>query len=83
MTNYLQMTTKDIDIKAILDKVLSWEITNNKAWELLNLSKRQIIRKKQKYKLEWIKWLIHKLRWKISNHKHDSIKYSEIIYFKK
>lgn len=83
MTNYLQMTTKDIDIKAILDKVLSWEITNNKAWELLNLSKRQIIRKKQKYKLEWIKWLIHKSRWKISNHKHDSIKYSEIIHLRK
>jgi hypothetical protein len=38
MTNYLQMTNKDLDTKA---------------WKLLWLSKRQIIRKKQKYKREW------------------------------
>jgi len=79
MTNYLQMTNKDLDIKSILDKVLNKEITNIKAWELLWLSKRQIIRKKQKYKLEWAKWLIHKARWRASNHKHDPTNYEEII----
>jgi hypothetical protein len=31
MTNYLQMTNKDLDIKTILDKVLNKEITNIKA----------------------------------------------------
>lgn len=79
MTNYLQMTTKDILIKETLDNVLNNDITNVKAWELLWLWERQIIRKKQRYKLEWIKWLIHKSRWKVSNHKHDPTKYEEII----
>jgi hypothetical protein len=31
MTNYLQMTTRDILIKEILDKLLNKEITNKKA----------------------------------------------------
>jgi len=31
MTNYLQMTNKDLDTKVILDKVLNKEITNIKA----------------------------------------------------
>jgi hypothetical protein len=31
MTNYLQMTNKDLDTKAILDKLLNKEITNTKA----------------------------------------------------
>lgn len=79
MTNYLKMTTKDLDTKAILDKVLNKEITNIKAWELLWLSNRQIIRKKNKYKLEGVSWLIHKARWKPSNHKHDPTNYLEII----
>ena len=79
MTNYLQMTNKDLDTKVILDKLLNREITNIKAWELLWLWKRQMIRKKKKYKVEWIKWLIHKARWKPSNHKHDPTNYKEII----
>lgn len=83
MTNYLQMTTRDIEIKETLDKVLNWEITNIKAAELLWLSERQIIRKKQRYELEWIEWLIHKSRWKTSNHKHAPTKYKEIITLRK
>lgn len=83
MTNYLQMTTRDILIKEIIDKLLNKQITNKKAWELLWLWERQIIRKKQKYKSEWIRWLIHKSRWKISNHKHDPTKYEEIITLRK
>lgn len=83
MTNYLQMTTRDILIKEILDKLLNKEITNKKAWELVWLWERQIIRKKQVYKKQWIKWLINKSRWKISNHKHDPTKYEEIITLRK
>lgn len=79
MTNYLKMTTRDIEIKEILDKVLNNEITNVKAGELLWLWKRQIIRKKKKYKKEWISWIIHKSRWKKSNHKQDFSKYEDII----
>ncbi len=83
MTNYLQMTNKDITTKEILDKVLRKEITNKKAWELLWLWKRQIIRKKKEYKKYWIKWIIHKSRWKTSNHKYDPTKYEEIIKLRK
>ncbi len=83
MTNYLKMTNKDLDTKKIMDKLLECEITNIKAWEILWLSKRQIIRKKKKYKLEWINWLIHKARWRPSNHKHDPTKYKEIIKLRK
>ncbi len=83
MTNYIQMTARDIKVKETLDKVLNLEITNKKAWELLKLSKRQIIRKKQRYNQEWIEWLIHKSRWQSSNHKHDPTKYEEIIKLRK
>lgn len=83
MTNYLQMTNKDLDTKRIMDKLLEWEITNIKAWELLWIWNRQVIRKKKLYKLEWIKWLIHKARWSPSNHKHDPTNYKEIIKLKK
>ncbi len=82
MTNYIQMTTRDILVKETLDKLLSRELTNIKAAELLWLWERQIIRKKQKYKQEWLNWLIHKLRWKKSNHSHDPTKYEEIIKLK-
>lgn len=83
MTNYLQMTNKDLDIKYIMDKLLNREITNIKAKELLWKSERQIIRIKNKYKLEWNKWLIHKARWKPSNHKHDPTNYEEILKLRK
>jgi len=72
------MTNKDFETQAILDRLISKEITNKKAAELLGLSKRQIIRKKKKYREEWIKWLIHKSRWKPSNNKQDKSKYTKI-----
>ena len=31
MTNYIQMTNKDLDTKSIIDKLLELEITNIKA----------------------------------------------------
>ncbi len=83
MTNYLQMTNKDLDTKSIIDKVLNKEITWIKAWQLLWKSDRQIRRIKKKYKLEWAIWLIHKSRWKPSNHKHNPTNYEEIIKLRK
>lgn len=81
-TNYLQMTNKDITRKEILDKVISNQLTNEKAWNLLNLTKRQIIRIKKEYILNWVKWLIHKARWKTSNNNSstskNNSKYEEI-----
>jgi len=77
------MSNKDLEIKSILDKVLAKEITNNKAWELLWLWKRQIIRKKNKYRLEWALWILHKARWKPSNNKKDDSKYLKILRLRK
>lgn len=80
------MTNKDLEIKTILDKLISKEITNKTAWDILWLSIRQIIRKKNKYILEWVKWLIHKLRWRSSNNnssKKYEVKYDEILKLKK
>lgn len=77
------MSNKDLDTKVILDKLLNKEITNKKAWELLWLSKRQIIRKKKRYKQEWVKWIIHKARWQPSNNRKDNSKYSEILKLRK
>lgn len=86
MTNHLlPMTIKDITTKETLDKIISWEITNKKASELLKLCTRQIIRKKQRYKKEWIEWVIHKARWKPSNNRNMNISseiYNEIIHLK-
>ena len=83
MTNYLQMTTKDIDTLKIIDKVSKREIKQIKASELLWIWERQIRRKIKIYKEKWLRWLIHKSRWKPSNHKHDPTHYEEIIKLKK
>lgn len=83
MTNYLQMTTKDIDTVKIIEQVSKKEITQIKAWELLWIWERQIRRKVKTYKEEWSSWLIHKSRWKASNHKHDPTLYAEIIKLRK
>ena len=83
MTNYLEMTTKDIDTIKIVEKVSKKEITQIKAWELLGICERQVRRKIKKFKKEWVKWLIHKLRWQVSNHKHDPTHYTEIIKLRK
>ena len=77
------MTIKDILRKETLDKVLNHEITNKKAWELLKLGKRQIVRLKKEYIKNWIAWILHKSRWKVSNHKHDPTKYKQIITLRK
>jgi len=80
------MTNKDLENKTVFDKLISLQITNKTAANLLWLSVRQIIRKKKQYVSEWIKWLIHKLRWKSSNNnsaKKYEIKYDEILKLKK
>lgn len=80
MTNKIYyMTEKELHIKAVLDRVLNWELTEDKASKLIKRSLRQTQRIKKKYKLEWVEWLIHKLRWKKSNHKYDENKYIEAI----
>lgn len=80
MTNKIYyMTEKELHIKAVIDRVLKWELTENNASKLIKKSLRQTQRIKRKYKLEWVEWLIHKLRGKKSNHKYDETKYVQAI----
>ena len=83
MTNYLKMTNKDIDILKIIEKVSKKQITQVKAWILLNITDRQVRRKIEIYKKKWAQWLLHKARWMPSNHKHDPTNYIEIIKLRK
>ena len=75
MTNYLFMTKKELNIKSVMDKLLNRELTEKLSWELIWKSLRQIQRIKKRYKEEWDEWLIHKSRWKPSNHRRDPIRY--------
>jgi len=80
MTNKIyNMTEKELHIKTVIDKLISWGITENNASKLIKKSLRQTQRIKRKYKLEWVEWLIHKLRWKKSNHKYDENKYIQAV----
>ena len=49
MTNYLQMTTRDLQIKDIMDKLINKELWLKEAAWLIGRSRRQIIRIKNKY----------------------------------
>ena len=80
MTNkkYL-MIEKELNIKTVMDRLLKLEITEEEAAKLIKKSLRQTQRIKRKYKLEWIDWLIHKLRWKKWNRQKDGLKYIQAI----
>ena len=73
MTNYLQMTQKELDINTVMDKLVNKELTIPEAAKRVNKSERQIKRLKKRYRIEWSKWLIHRARWKPSNYKIDII----------
>lgn len=77
--NYLTMTQKELNINTVMDKLIKNELTILEASELINKTERHTKRLKKKYKLEWSRWLIHKARWKPSNHKIDNYKYENAI----
>ena len=79
MTNYLQMTQKELDINTVMDKLMRKELTIPEATKRINKTERHIKRLKKKYKNEWSKWLIHKARWQPSNHQLDTKKYENAI----
>lgn len=79
MTNYLKMTQKELDINTVMDKLIKNELTIPEASNIINKTERHVKRLKKKYKYEWSKWLIHKARWKPSNHQLDSKKYENVI----
>ena len=79
MTNYLKMTQKELDINSVMDRLIKKELTIPEAAKRINKTERHIKRLKKKYKLEWSKWLMHKARWKPSNHQLDNKKYEDAI----
>lgn len=79
MTNYLQMTQKELDINTVMDQLLKEELTIPEAAKRINKTERHTKRLKKRYKIDWSKWLIHKARWKPSNHKIDTVKYENAI----
>jgi hypothetical protein len=79
MTNYLKMTHKELNINTVMDKLMKKELTIPEAAKIINKTERHIKRLKKKYKLEWSKWLIHKARWKPSNHQINNSKYENAI----
>jgi len=79
MTNYLKMTQKELDTNTVMDKLIKKELTISEAAKRINKTERHVKRLKKKYKLEWSKWLIHKARWKPSNHQLDTKKYENAI----
>jgi len=77
--NYLTMTQKELNINTVMDKLIKKELTISDASKIINKTERHVKRLKKKYKLEWSKGLIHKARWKPSNHQLDSEKYENAI----
>lgn len=78
-TNYLTMSQKELKIHTVMDKLIKNELSIQEASNLINKWIRQTKRIKKKYLEEWAKWLIHKARWKTSNHKIDELKYKNVI----
>ncbi len=73
------MTNKDLIRQQVMEKLINKELKNGSAAKLLGISSRQIIRLKKKYKEWWIEAILHKLRWKESNHKVDKLKYEKAL----
>ena len=49
MTNYLKMTQKELDINAVMDRLIRKEILIKEASEMINKSERQTFRIKNRY----------------------------------
>ena len=79
MNNYLKMTLKELNINTVMEKIIDKEITIKEATILISKSERQTKRIKKRYLEEWAKWLIHKLRWRESNHIKENSRYSKAI----
>lgn len=75
MTKYFRMTRKEINVIKIMEKIKNKEIRIKEASRMLNKSERQIKRIKKRYLIEWEEWIMHRLRWRESNHKIDKDKY--------
>jgi len=62
----------------VLDRVISWRITEIQAWAELWIKDRQVRNLLKSYKTNWEEWLVHWLSWKAWNH-HIKQEYETII----
>ena len=76
MTNYLQMTQKELDINTVMDWLLKKEIWIKEASKRINRCVKQTRRIRDRYLKEWSKWLIHKARGKASNNTWNTAQYT-------
>lgn len=66
----LTMSTQETDQVSVIKQVAEQHLKQSKAMQLLNLSKRQVIRLVKKYRKEGSRSLISKRRGKPSNNRH-------------
>lgn len=67
----LKVTNKELRKLKVIEQVIEKRIKQRKAAELLDLSVRQLIRLVKRVRCGGIQGLIHRLRGKASNHKHE------------
>lgn len=67
----IQVKTKELKRLKVIEQVIEKKIKQKQAGTLLRLSVRQIRRLIQQVRKDGLKGLIHKLRGKISNRRHD------------
>lgn len=79
MKGLITMSNKEANRVAVLDQLLNGLIKQKQAARMLDLSTRQIIRLKKKYKAGGAKSLVHKNRGRVSNNKIKSEKIKEAI----
>jgi len=65
----IAMSDRELERIPILERLKNGEITQNYAWGLLWLWRKQVGRILKKYKEKWVEWLVHWLRWEDSNNK--------------
>lgn len=67
----LKVTNEELRKLKVIEQVIEKRIKQRKAAELLDLSVRQLIRLVKRVRRGGIQGLIHRLRGKVSNHKHE------------
>jgi len=77
--NLLHMTNEELNITNVMDRLKRKELDIKEASKLIGMSERHTKRLKKKYISFWVEWLIHKARWRPSNHKWDDTKYIHAI----
>ena len=73
------MTQKELNLKSIMDKLIAGGLTTQEAAGRAHKSLRQIVRIKKRYERDGDIGLIHKARWRKSNHAYDASRYDAAV----